>query len=248
MLTTTEGIVISERTQGENDKFISILSPTKGIIEIMVRGAKKLNSKSGSSAQMFAYAKYCYEQKNDRNYLNSCELISSFYELRLDMARLALASYFAEVLRHAVTSGQSAKDVMRLMLNCLHFLCTGERSCEFIKCVFELRLLSEIGMQPDLLCCRSCCEYLTEEMYFVLEQGVLLCSDCYNGYNAEHVVKMNTAVVHALRYVTLVEFNKIFSFRLADKSLAGLARISEEYLLLQLGRGFKTLDFYKSVK
>ena len=38
------------------------------------------------------------------------------------------------------------------------------------------------------------------------------------------------------------------SFTLPESDEAELCRVCEKYLLNQLGRGFKTLDFYKKVK
>ena len=46
MLITTEGAVISVRDVGDNDRYITILSPEMGLVDISVKGAKKLSSKS----------------------------------------------------------------------------------------------------------------------------------------------------------------------------------------------------------
>ena len=247
MLTTTNGLVLSERTVKENDKFVTLLSPDLGVFDVMVRGAKKLNSTSASSTQLFCYASFCIEQKNGRSYLDSCRPINIFYSIRTDLAKLSLASYLAEIIRFTVTEGQSARDVMRLMLNCLHFLTTDERSVEQVKSVFELRLMSEIGMLPDLLCCKSCCAYDAERMYFYPESGIFVCADCDRSGFEGTAIPMSRATLAAMRQVVLSDFDKIFSFRINGASMKQLSRISEEFLLSQLGRSFKTLDFYKSV-
>ena len=40
---------------------------------------------------------------------------------------------------------------------------------------------------------------------------------------------------------------RLFSFRLDSEALEELAGVSEAYLLTQLERGFRTLDFYKQM-
>ena len=50
-----------------------------------------------------------------------------------------------------------------------------------------------------------------------------------------------------MRYITLCEPKKIFSFRLEPQALDELADIAEAYLITKLERGFSTLDFYKSL-
>ena len=55
LMITIEGIVLRERSVGEADKFIDILTRDRGVLEASVKGAKKINGKSGSSSQLFAY-------------------------------------------------------------------------------------------------------------------------------------------------------------------------------------------------
>lgn len=41
MLTTVTGIVIRERSVGEQDKFIDLLTADQGVLEVSVRGRRK---------------------------------------------------------------------------------------------------------------------------------------------------------------------------------------------------------------
>ena len=119
MLITTVGAVISVRDVGDNDRFITVLSPDMGLVEISVKGAKKLGSGNNASTQLFACSKFCFRERSGRYYLNSSEPVKIFYGLRLDMQKLALASYFSEIITCAVTAGQTANDIYRLFLNSL---------------------------------------------------------------------------------------------------------------------------------
>ena len=48
MLTTLKGLVLRERSLGDNDKFLDILTDGSGLIEVLARGVKKPNSKNAS--------------------------------------------------------------------------------------------------------------------------------------------------------------------------------------------------------
>ena len=85
-----EGIVLRERLVGEHDKFLDVLTKNSGIIEITAKGAGKIGGKSRSSAQLFAYSKFCLNKKGDRYYLNSAEPIHIFYGLRDSLEKIAL--------------------------------------------------------------------------------------------------------------------------------------------------------------
>jgi DNA repair protein RecO (recombination protein O) len=50
-----------------------------------------------------------------------------------------------------------------------------------------------------------------------------------------------------MRYVSLSDFEKIFSFSLTDDALKSFSVVSEGYLLHKTERKFKTLDFYKTI-
>ena len=155
LMITIEGIVLRERSVGEADKFIDILTRDRGVLEASVKGAKKINGKSGSSSQLFAYSRFCLDQRRNMLYLNSAEPLHIFYGLRDSLTKISLASYFSEVLRFCVIPEAQNNDILRLTLNCLHYLEKNERSEEFLKAVFELRLMSEIGFMPDIVACRE---------------------------------------------------------------------------------------------
>lgn len=251
-----EGIVLKERSVGEQDKFIDILTQDSGVLEISVKGAKKINGKSASSAQLFAYSKFCVQQRRDQLYLNSSEPIHIFYGLRDSLTGLSLASYFADMLRFCCTENYSGNgDVMRLFLNTLHYLEKKSRSEAMLKSIFELRLLSEIGFMPDIVACRSCGLYEPEELFFSISEGCFYCSDCFSAVHDNvhgnesdsDYFKMQLPVLTAIRHIVLSDFDRLFNFRLSDKAQSQLSEISEEYMKTHLERSFNTLDFYKSL-
>lgn len=247
MLITTEGIVIRERFVGENDKFIDILTKEYGIIEVSVKGAKKINSKTSSSTQIYTYSKFCFSQKGERYFMNSCEPIKVFYNIRLDVNKFALASYFSELLKFSVVSQVPSENVLRLFLNTLHYMTESKRSETFLKSVFELRLLTEIGLMPDLVACAECNEYTSEKNYFYINKGCFICGKCYSGEFSDDVIEINEAVLHTLRFIVFSDFNKLFNFKISDNVQKKLSDLTERYLLSHMNRNFKTLEFYKSL-
>ncbi len=247
MLITTEGIVIRERFVGENDKFIDILTKEYGIIEVSVKGAKKINSKASGSTQIYTYSKFCFSQKGDRYFMNSCEPIKVFYNIRLDVNKFALASYFSELLKFSVVSQVPSKNVLRLFLNTLHYMTESTRSEALIKSVFELRLMTEIGLMPDLVACAKCHEYTSTKNYFYINNGCFICKKCYSGDLSDDVMEINEAVLHTLRYIVFSDFNKLFNFKISDNVQKVLSVLTERYLLSHMNRNFKTLEFYKSL-
>lgn len=244
---TAEGIVLKERSVGEQDKFIDILTKDRGVLELSVKGAKKINGKSGSSTQLFAYSKFCINERGERLYLNSAEPIHIFYGLRSSLTKISLASYFADVLRYCIDSEAQSGDIMRLYLNTLHYLEKDTRSEALLRSVFELRLLSEIGFMPDVLACRGCGAFEPEELVFSVEDGGFYCADCGKDHENEKYMRLKLPVLRAVRHIVLSDYERLFNFRVSDEMQKKLSLFTENYLLTHVGRGFQTLDFYKSL-
>ena len=246
-MTTVEGIVLKERSVGEQDKFIDILTKESGVIEVSVKGAKKINGKSGSSTQLLAYSRFCIDKRGNYMYLNSAEPIHIFYGLRNSLTKISLASYFAEVMRSCIKPEAQNGDIMRLMLNCMHYLETGQRDEKFLKAVFELRLMSDIGYMPDVVACRSCGMFEPEELYFCIRDGGFFCADCFENGTASDYLKVKLPVLSAVRHIVLTDLGRIFNFRVSEGTQEKLSALAESYLLNHLERSFGTLDFYKSI-
>ncbi|HNX64852.1 MAG TPA: DNA repair protein RecO [Oscillospiraceae bacterium] len=249
MLITAEGIVLHERMISESDKFIDFLTKDYGIIEISVKGARKITSKNSAATQLFAYSKLCIQKKGERYYLNSSEIIRSFYNIRTDLKKLALASYFSELLKYSIQSEQPSNDILRLTLNSFHFLELNKHSEEQLKSIFELRLVSDIGIMPDILACKKCAVYENDEMYFLINEGTMLCRQCFNKTDGltNDVFVLNKAVLHIVRYIVLSELDKIWKFKVSDETQSKLNDFSEKYITSHFDRHFKTLDFYHTI-
>lgn len=250
MLITTAGLVVSERDTGENDRYISVLTEEYGIIDISAKGAKKITGKNNAPTQLFAYSKFCINERNGRFYLNSSEPVHIFYGLRLDVQKLSLACYIAEVASYSVVAEKTSHDVMRLILNSLYMLENDKRTCEFVKCVFELRFVSDIGHLPQLIGCRDCFKHEDDEMFFMIDKANLLCGEHFHdgGYLQNYYnVNVSKSLLHAMRYICLIETEKVFNFKISDATQKSLSEITEKYLLTHLQRSFKSLNYYKSL-
>lgn len=253
-MTITEGIVLRERPVGEQDKFIDILTKDNGVIEVSVKGARKINGKSGSSTQLFAYSRFCVNESRGRLVLNSAEPIHIFYGLRDSLTKLSLASYFAEVAVYCTperseTEGRETN--LRLLLNCLHYLENDLRPEALLRSIFELRLMADTGYMPDILGCRGCGVFEPEELFFCISDGGFYCADCFTSDGEDHsgtdYMKVGLPVLNAVRHIVLADFDRLFNFRISDKVQSALTEFSSSYITAHLEKHFKTLDFYKSL-
>lgn len=245
----TQGIVIREVSVGEADKMITILTQDLGVISGYVRGAKKFQNKQTAATGLLCYARFDLFEKNGRYIVDGADAIELFYGVREDVERLSLGGYFAELARYISEDGEVPEGFLRFMLNTLHLLSKGKRPLLQLKSVFELRTLSMAGFMPDLVACCDCGRFEGEGMRFYPLGGVLRCENCAEKAAAENDLPMilSPAVVAAMRHILYSEEKRLFSFTLTGEALKALNRVTERYLIVQLGRSFKTLDFFHNI-
>lgn len=247
---TYKGLVLAERNAGDRGKFIDILTENNTVQEVYVRGAKKASSAATSLTQLFSYAVFSIQQRNGRVYLDSAEPIRIFYRLRESLSRLSLAMYFSELIRLSVREFRPAGEtceVMRLMLNTLHYLENGSREEGLLKPIFELRLMTELGMMPDLLMCRTCGEFLPKRLYFSVEKGCFFCTDCGAPDSPQEPLLLRAPVLQAMRHILFADYDRLFHFQLGAENLQMLGICTERFVQYHLSLKPKALTFYRSI-
>ncbi len=247
-MTTVKGLVLKEKYLGDNDKFLTILTDSMGLIEVIAKGVRKQNSKNAATAQIFSYANFSIATTQKGNYiLNSSEPIRLFYDLRNNLSNYALAIYMCEVMMFVSTENESNFQALRLILNCFHFLEKNKIPHNIIKPIFEMRLMSELGMTPYLVGCCECFKYTAEHMEFDLKNGKLYCTECAPGNISSRCAGLDEVLLDALRYISLVDMEKLFKFRIDEDYIFALNDITESYMRVHLNTEFKSLDFYRQI-
>lgn len=247
---TYKGLVLAERNAGTGGKFIDILTEHNTLQEVFVRGSKKSTSSAASLTQCFSYAAFSVRRNGKSASLDSVKPIRIFYKLRESLTRLSLATYFSELIRYSVREfrpmGETC-EILRLMLNTLHYLETGEREEGFLKPVFELRLMTELGMMPDLLMCRVCGAFLPEKLWFSVEEGCFYCTSCGKPFHDTSTVLLLAPALQAMRHIIFADLKRMFRFRLGEDNLRTVRFCTERFVEYHLGFAPEALHFYHQV-
>jgi DNA repair protein RecO (recombination protein O) len=123
---------------------------------------------------------------------------------------------------------------------------TPDRPLEQVKAVFELKLMCLAGYEPLLDACAVCGEEAREPRLHLLE-GVLHCAACRNEVGDGISMPLSPGVLAAMRHVVYGDPKQLFSFQLPPEGQRQMADVCEAFVLTQLERGFRTLDFYKQL-
>ena len=223
------------------------LARDNGIVNAYASGAKNIKNAKNAATGLLTYSQFVFYQSRERFVVDEAHAKEVFVELRSDIERLALAQYFCELAGTIVQEGERSEEQLRLALNSLYLLCKGTKPNALLKAAFELRLMALSGFMPDLVCCEQCAAYEHEKMGFIPEQGVLICGDCA-GITKKNRIITGLGVTAAMRHCVYADFDKLFAFTVSENALDILENAAEQYVLKQLDRSFRTLDFYRSIR
>lgn len=225
---------------------LTVLTDQRGKLSISARGATRTKSRTAAACQPMAYAELTLSSSRERYYLREAATLELFSGLTADLKQYALGCYFLELLEATCPEEQPEPEILSLGLNALWLLAGGKKAPLLVKSVFELRLLSLLGYQPELGQCACCGKAEPDAPSFDLRGGALYCGDCALR-EAQRPVRVDAGVLQALRHIVGALPERAFAFSLEQDGLKRVSRLAEQYVREQLERGFSTLDYYKSI-
>lgn len=239
----TEGLIIREfNSVGEADRFITVLTRQKGVIRASVRGARRIKSRSGPATGLLMFSRLRLIQGRDMYIVEDAQPIETFFGLRADIGKTALAQYFCELSQALCPSEEEAADALLLLLLALRHLEKDTRPLPLVKAVVEWRLLTLAGYMADVSGCAACANTDGDKLFLELE-GQFYCPP----HAPQSGILVSAGAVTAIRHCSTCPIEKCFAFSLGDESLAVFGDAAERFMKAQLGRSFKTLDFYHEV-
>lgn len=248
MLISTDGIILKTKPLGNDDHVYTILTREKGIITAFARNRQKISRGMGSALELFTYSNFVLFQSKERYSINSATSNKIFFGIRNDIEKVSLASYLSELLMElAPEEGENPNEYVRLFLNSLALLESGKRTVQFIKPLFELRLMALSGYMPDLLGCTICGESEGKSLWFLPQAGSIVCGDCVGQVSGQLTVPLTAGELAAMRHIIYAPMERLFSFALPEQTLKCLSVLTEQYIYYQLEKTFSTLDFYHTL-
>ena len=241
------GIVLRETETKETDKILTVLTNKCGKIPVIARGARRKSCQYAACAQSLAYSEWTLYQKGDWYYANEGSTLELFNGLRKDLDAMALGFYFAELTEAVTAEDTPAPELLRHLLNGLYALAALGKPAALVKPAFELKLLCLAGYEPLADSCAYCGNPDPEQPMLDVVQGVLRCGTC--GVQERSLsMPLCPSSLAALRHIVYGDPKRLYSFTLGEKALKRLSDAAEAFAAAQLERGFRTLDFYKSLQ
>ncbi len=245
MYLKTEGLVLRVTAYNDHDALLTLLTRDHGKITVKARGVRRKNSPLVAPCQLLTYGEFTLFEYRGMYTINEAVASELFQQLRRDLCKLSLGTYFAQVAEVISQEDIPNPELLSLVLNCLYGLSKLDLPEKLVKSVFELRAACITGYMPDLHGCHRCGAQTPDR--FDISQGRLECTLCRDWASGGIRLPITPGMLDAMRYICLCDSKKLFSFQTNAQTLDELSGLTESYLTTQLERGFSTLDFYKSL-
>ena len=181
----TEAIVLQAIDYKDNDKLLTLFSPTLGRITAGARGVKKPKAKLAFSAQPFCFAEYVLAEKGGRYTVTGAYLHESFFSLRYDIVRFYAACAAAEICLAILYENETYEALFIALIECLKSLALSEDDPAEAVASFCLIALRESGYPIDLAFLEECDGDIGERLWFDFADGKFTTFDrCVNGERA----------------------------------------------------------------
>ena len=245
MYLTVRGIVLRVSEYNDHDAMLTMLTQKHGKLAVKARGLRRKNSPLIAPCPLLAFGEFTLFEYRGVYTFNEAHSIELFQQLRRDLTKLSLGTYFAQAAEVLSQEDLPNPELQSLVLICLYGLSKLNLPEPMVKAVFELRASCIAGYTPDLFGCHICGNQNPDR--FDIHEGHLECFSCRQNGASGIRMPVPAGVLEAMRYICLCDPKKLLSFQLGEDASLALSALTEAYLTTQLERGFSALDFYKSL-
>ncbi len=242
----TEAIILRRSDLGEADRLLTLLTPERGKLRVVAKGARKIASRKSGHVELFNRVNLLIAKgRGEFDIVSQAETVEPFRALRDDLLRSTYAHYAAELVDRFAEEGTSQPELFDLICDTLGWLSTASDLALAAR-YFELRLLTLAGFQPQLFRCVGGGEPLTEiesdETYgWSPGQGGALCAA--HAAARTDISRLSLGALKVLRHAMRSEYPAVAALRVRESVADEIERALQRYLTYVLERKLKSIEF-----
>ena len=220
-----------------------IFTDKYGIIKAVAHGVQRAKSKSGAATQFLALSTFDFYESGEIWTVNNALAKDTFWPIQENISKLALCTYLADITFYLLEMSNPDIPVLRLLLNTLYGCAYKNLPCDTIKIIYELKLMMMTGFMPEPNGCQGC-GATDREMFFDTFSGEVFCSECRSG----SCIALDEDMYKCIYCIVHCDMRKMFSVNYPDKAMKNLSQPIEKYIIHNLGKDIKSLDYYKIMR
>jgi DNA repair protein RecO (recombination protein O) len=155
MTESASGIILRTRPLTETSLIVHWLTPNFGRVATVAKGARRPKSPFAGKLDLFYAADFSFSRSrsSELHQLREVKLLETHGAIREDMLKLQQAGYAAACLEQATETDTPLPEIFELLRGFIKHLC-GQKPQPQNIFALELKLLRELGLEPDFKAAR----------------------------------------------------------------------------------------------
>lgn len=183
---TSEAVVLRTWPVHESDLIVSFFSREHGRVKGLAKAALKSRKRFGGALEPMTVARAWFAERPRQELvrLDQLEIVRSPLSAPVDQVRLAVLSFFAELLEQALPEHDPQETIFRLLVSVLEQTTVEQPWMPLT--YFQLWMTRLMGLLPDIAHCTACGEALRAgETRFNANADGLFCAVHHSGNASE---------------------------------------------------------------
>ena len=240
-----QAIVLRNRLFKEHDKLVDLFSLERGRLTAVAKGASRPTGGLRGLTQPFTQVRLSMAKgRGSLDVITQGEVERAFISLRQELAKIAYASYMAELIILSMPEGKPGRSIFTLLLSAFSLL-DMDVSPPLTSCFFELRLLRALGLMPHLEDCMNCGRGIRGGSFLLSPaKGGLLCLSCATVSDGS---VLNPGAIMTMRHILHEPINRLPQLKVSQQRLRELEQAIGTYMDYHLEYALRARAMLKSL-
>jgi DNA repair protein RecO (recombination protein O) len=222
-VTRTDAIVLRHRRLGEADRVVTLLTPLRGKLDAVAKGALRPRSKLAGHLEPLTHVEVLLAHGRTLDIVTQAQQHDAFPALHADLDRLASGLYLLELADRLTLDRAESEPAYALLLLALRRLALGD-GLQLVTRSYELALLDAAGFRPQWRNCVGCdTPVVADRASWSPLAGGVVCSRCLAAH--PEAVAIESTVLRVLRAYQDGPYEQAARIRLTPELAAGLERV-----------------------
>lgn len=236
------GIVIKNLDYQDNAQIVYILTK-EDLVSVIIKGAKKIDSKTRPLAQIITKIKGMRTQNNRMSTLTEGVIVDNYNNIKEDYLKTQVTMCILEKIYYLYDNfsmNEKVYDFVDLILKKIE----QNSYPKSLLLLFEVKLLYLLGINPSFTNCIHCGKEI-ENGFLMVSGGGFTCFECSSSFECD----LDEECSKIVKYLYYIQMNKVDDtfLSLIDKFYDKITHAIDKYYAVHLDFSNKSKEIYYKV-
>lgn len=245
----TQGLIMRHNNFREADRLVSIYTKDRGLVNVVAKGSRKINSKLAGNLEPFTLAEFMIINGKRYDTVASSEVIDIFKTIKKDLVKIKLAIYFSNIFLNTIKELQKDNKMYEFILSIFSQIenldTQNNKNKNWLVWYFIWIYLKLSGYRPEIYKCLICKKDIKpNKTFFNYKKGGLVGDEC-----AKESIELNQVSINfikILRNIFNSDLAKLINIKIDGALAKEFSRHTKKYYSYAFEEDIN-IPFFKSL-